>query len=251
MRASDHSAGIPPSTTENTMRITRAGNGRAALAALVALAATGACGKHYLRDYQFADKTIGLAYVEPPAPELLHGWYNLDAGQTAVQTVVRAGATVAKEIEARRASARLDSAVRQVDVAGKLAQRTLERASRYLGTRAVATPEGADFVLEIHMRSFGIDARSSRATYLFTRAEAVLIDRRTGREIWSETVRGSDRLTPWVLGTDNVPSAIFTAATLHTVSVQDFAEALDQLVTYTSNLITDELREKLRDARDR
>jgi hypothetical protein len=34
------------------------------------------------------------------------------------------------------------------------------------------------------------------------------------------------------------------------VTVEDFAESLDQLVTFTSNIITNELREKLRDARD-
>lgn len=216
----------------------------------VALLSLGCGRKHYLKHYQFADKTMALVYIEPPSPELLHGWYNLDIGDNAMQTVVRAGAGVAKEIEARRASARLDSAALRVDIASRLAQRTLERASRYLGTRPVATPQGSDFVLEVHMRRFGIDARSTHAAYLFTRAEAVLIDRRTGREIWSEEVRGSDRLTPFVIGTRSVPSSIFTAATLHTVTVEDFAQALDQLVTYTSNLITAELREKLRDARD-
>ena len=214
------------------------------------LAGAGACGKHYLRDYQFADKSIGLVFLDPPAPELLHGWYNVDVGGNAIQTVVRAGATVAKEIEAHRASARLDSAAARVDVPNRLAQRTLERASRYLGTRPIATPENADFVLEIQMQGFGIDARSNHATYLYARAEAVLLDRRTGREIWSEEVRGSDRLTAFVVGTRNVPSAIFTAATLHNVSVADFERALDQLVAYTSSLITDELREKLRDVRE-
>jgi ABC-type uncharacterized transport system auxiliary subunit len=211
---------------------------------------SGCGGKHYLAAYQFADRTMALVYIEPTAPQLLHGWYNLDIGQNALQTAVRATAGAAKEIEARRAMARLDSAALRVDVSGKLAQRTLERTSRYLGTRPVATQNGADFVLEIHMRKFGIDAQSTRATYLFTRAEAVLIERRTGREVWAEEVWGSTQLTPWVRGTANVPSAIFTAATLHTVTVRDFAEALDQLVTYTSNLITNELREKLRDVRD-
>jgi hypothetical protein len=223
----------------------------AVAAALAAAVFSSACGKHYLKQYEFEGKTLALVYIEPPAPDLLHGWYNLDLGDNVIQTTMRAGAGVAKEVEARRARARLDSAVERVDVASRLAQRTLDRASRYLGTRTVQTADGADFVLEIHMRSFGIDARSTHATYLFTRAEAVLLDRRTGREIWSDDVRGSDRLTPYVVGTRNVPSAIFTAATLHTVTVADFAEALEQLVTYTSNLITNELRDKLRDVRDR
>jgi hypothetical protein len=217
---------------------------------LLALASVG-CGKHYLNQYDFSQKTLALVFIDPPEPELLHGWYNLDVGYNAVQTVVGAGAKVAKEMEARRASARLDSAALQVDIDTQLAQRTLERTSRYLGTRIVDSPNDADYVLELNMRAFGIDARSNRATYLYTRAEAVLLERRSGREIWSEDVRGSDRLTPYVIGTANVPSAIFTAATLHTVTVEDFQQALDQLVALTADAITNELREKLRDVRDR
>jgi hypothetical protein len=215
------------------------------------LVAVTACGKHYLNQYEFTDKTLALVFIEPPSPELLHGWHHLDARDNAIQAVVRAGAGVAKEVEARRASDRLDSAAIRVDVTARLAQRTLERASRYLGTRTVTTPESADYVLEIQMLSFGIDARSNNAAYLFTRAEAVLLDRRTGREIWSEDVRGTDRMTPYAVGTRDIPGSIITAGTLHTVTVADFQRALEQLTTYTSNLITDELREKLRDVRDR
>jgi hypothetical protein len=177
--------------------------------AIAAFALTaGGCGKHYLNQYDFSQKTLALVFIEPPQPELLHGWYNLDVGSNAVTAVVGAGAKVAKEMEARRASARLDSAAVGLDVTTKLAQRTLERVSRYLGTRIVSTPEGADYVLELNMRSFGIDARSNRTTSLYARAEAVVLDRRSGREIWSEDVRGTDRLTPYVIGTATVPSAV-------------------------------------------
>ena len=221
--------------------------------ALLAFAALlSACGgKHYLAQYEFSEKTLALAYIDPPSPELLHGWLHVDADDNPVQAVVRAGAGVAKEVQARRAKSRLDSAATMVDVPARLAERTLERASRYLGTQSTDDRRQADFILEIHMRRFGLDARSNSAAYLFTRAEAVLIDRRTGREIWSEEVHGQERMTAYAIGTQSVPSSIFTAATLHTVSVQDFQQALDQLTTYTSNLITSELRDKLRDVRDR
>jgi len=222
------------------------------LAVVVAsIVAAGCGGKHYLAQYDFSDRTLALVYIEPPSPQLLHGYSDLRLADNAIQTVVRTGGVVAKEVVARRATARLDSAVERVDVAGHLAQRTLERSSRYLGTRPVVTPDGSDFVLEITMRSFGVDARSSTATYLYTSAEAVLLDRHTGREIWSTRVRGSERLTAWTHGTQNIPSSIISAGTLSQVSVEDFAQALNQLATYTSSLITSELRDKLRDVRDR
>src|SRR5688572_8204543 len=84
---------------------------RSRIAVALALALIAGCGKHYLDRYQFADKTLALVYIEPPAPELLHGWYNIDVDGNAIQTVVQAGSKVVKEREARRASDRLDSAV--------------------------------------------------------------------------------------------------------------------------------------------
>jgi hypothetical protein len=215
------------------------------------LAALGCGPKHYLADYRFAGSSLALSFVEPPAPELLTGLYDFRVSRNPVTMAARVGGGVAKEIEVRRASARLDSAASHVDIPARLAQRTLERAALYLGARPVQSTNDADFVIEINMRRFGIDARSSNAAYLYTRAEAVLLDRRTGREIWSVDVNGSDRMTPFVVGTREIPSSIFTAVTIHNVSVGEFQEALDQLVTSSSNAITYQLRDKLRDVRAR
>lgn len=223
---------------------------RLSIVALLLIATGGCARKHYLAQYQFTDKKLALVFLDPPSPELRSGFYDLRPSTSPIQTVMRAGGGIAKEIEARSASARLDSAVRRVDIAARLAQRTLERTSLYLGTRPVQSAAEADYVIEINMKRFGIDARSSHAAALFTRAEAVLIDRRTGREIWSVDVRGNDLLTAWVIGGRYIPSSIFTAAMIHNVSVADFQEALDQLVASSSNAITNQLRDKLRDVRD-
>ena len=220
------------------------------LACALFVAATGCGRKHYLAEYQFSEKALALSFIEPPAPELLTGLYDLRVSRNPVTMAARVGGGVAKEIEARRAGARLDSAAARVDIPGRLAQRTLERTALYLGARPVQSPNEADFIIEIHMRRFGIDARSSHAAYLYTRAEAVLLDRRTGREIWSVDIHGSDRMTPFVIGTRDIPSSIFTAATIHNISVAEFQAALDQLVVSSSNAITNQLRDKLRDVRD-
>jgi hypothetical protein len=48
-----------------------------------------------------------------------------------------------------------------------------------------------------------------------------------------------------------VPGSVITAATLGNVSVADFQNALNQLMDYSSTLITSELRAALRDARNK
>jgi hypothetical protein len=217
---------------------------------VASLSVLAACGpKHHLAEYSFADRSLGLVYIAPPSPVLYTGSYSIRRDDDPVTAVMRAGAGVAKDVEARKANARLDSANARINVADMLAKRTVERAGRYLGMRPVAGSEAADYVLEIQMRRFGIDASGASAAYLYTNAEAVLLERRTGREIWSSKVQGTDRLTPAVYGANRVPGTIITAGTLSTVSVADFQAALDQLATLSSTVIADQLRAALRDAR--
>ena len=219
-------------------------------ASIVAIATLASCGGgHHLAEYPFSSRTLAVVYIAPPAPELLTSYYDLRSSQNAVEAVVRAGADVAREREGRRANARLDSAAARIDIPAVLAQRTLERASRYLGTRPIADEQQADYLMEVRMERFGINARADEAAYLFTFAEAVLLDRRTGREIWNMKVHGRDRLTPYVESSSRIPGSVITASTLGSVSVADFKGALNQLFDYSSNLITNELRSALRDVR--
>jgi hypothetical protein len=220
-------------------------------AAISFCAALTSCGgtHHHLAEYPFASRTLAVVYLAPPAPELLTGYYDLRDSQNPIEAVVRAGADVAKEREARRAGARLDSATARVNIQSILARSTLERASRYLGTRPVTSEQQADYLMEVRMERFGINARGDNAAYLFTYAEAVLLDRRTGREIWNVNIHGRDRLTPDVQSTTGIPGSVITASTLGTVTVADFQDALQQLMDYSSTLITNELRSALRDVR--
>ena len=227
--------------------------GIAGLAVVGSLSAgLAACGGgHHLAEYPFSSRTLAVVYIAPPSPELLTSYYDLTSSQNPLEAVVRAGADVAREREGSRANARLDSAADRIDIPAVLAQRTLQRASRYLGTRPTTDENQADYLMEVRMERFGINAKADEAAYLFTFAEAVLIDRRTGREIWNVNIHGRDRLTPYVESDSRIPGSVITAGTLGSVSVADFQGALNQLIDYSSNLITDELRAALRDVRNK
>ena len=225
---------------------------RAVATACALVASLASCGGgHHLAEYPFSTRTLAVVYIAPPAPELLTSYYDLTNSQNPLEAVVRAGADVAREKEGRRANARLDSATARIDIPSVLAQRTLQRASRYLGTRPITDENQADYLMEVRMERFGINAKADEAAYLFTYAEAVLLDRRTGREIWNVNVHGRDRLTPYVESSSPIPGSVITASTLGTVSVADFQGALNQLMDYSSNLITNELRAALRDVRSK
>ena len=220
-------------------------------AVIVVTASIGACGGgHHLAEYPFSSRTLAVVYIAPPAPVLLTSYYDLRSSQNAVEAVVRAGADAVKEREGRRASARLDSATARIDIPAVLAQRTLTRASRYLGTRPITDEQAADYLMEVRMDRFGINAKADEAAYLFTYSEVVLIDRRTGREIWNVRVHARDRLTPYVASSNGIPGSVITASTIGSVSVAEFQGALNQLMDLSSNVITNELRAALRDVRN-
>lgn len=217
---------------------------------VLAVAGSLACGAgHQLADHDFAGGTLAVVDLGTPAPVLLTGGYDVDTDEGALGAVLDAGSRAAREVAARKARARLDSAVARVDMGERMARRMLSRSSRYLGTRAVEAESEADYLLELDVRNHGIDARGGRDARLFVVAEAILIERRTGREVWNTEVRGRDRLTRAVRGIEEVPSDVFTAAGLTQISVADFEHILRGLADVSADAVTNQLREDLRDVR--
>lgn len=219
--------------------------------ALAAFALTlTACGGHHLADYQFHGRTIAVVPLGAPAPEIWTGDHEIDTDQNPLITVIEAGSAVAVHLEARRARARLDSAAVRVDMDERIARRTFERSARYLGTRRIDDAGAADYVMEIDVERFGINASGGNAT-LFVEGEAILLDGRTGREIWNQEVSAWDQLTPSISGAGaGAAGGVLTAAALSTITVAEYERILEQLADYAGDVMTEELREDLRAARD-
>jgi hypothetical protein len=214
----------------------------------ILIPALAGCSGHHLDEYNFVDQSLAVVYFTAPAPRLWTGGVDVE-GDNPLEVVVSAGGRVAREVEARRAQARLDSAAMRVDLAGRMADRTLERASRYLGTRPVQEESQADYLLEVDIRRLGLDA-GRHGAYLVVVGEAVLLDGRTGREIWDADVRGNERLSPGVWGSSDVLGDVVTAGALSGVSVSEFEDILAALTDFVADRIGRELRGDLRSVRD-
>ena len=225
---------------------------RGAMIALgfVAVSAAACGGGHELERYSFAGSTLGVADYAPPAPALWTGGYEV-GGDDVFTTVLDAGSQVAKDVEARRARVRLDSAASQVNVRERMSQWTIERAARYLGAVSVEDAATADYLLELYVRQYGIDARGNRPARMFMNVEAVLLDRRSGHEVWTVEVNSHDLLTPSVATGSSVPIDIVTAGMLHTLTAAQLRAELAGLTDFTADYLTNQLRKDLREIRRR
>ncbi len=222
----------------------------AALLSAVLLSSCQSAGR--LGEYDFADRTVAAVYDFPPYPEVLTGPYFPGHPDDPVHALVRLGSRIAREVAAAGVRERLDSAATRTDVAGRLAARTSERAARLLRATLVDDEAGADFLLEVRVRDYGIDAEEwDAAAHVFVDAQVLILDGADGSEIWESHVRERDPLTPHIFGGDRARIArnVVTAAVLADMSVDDLARAMEHVADYAADRITERLRGSLEEVR--
>ncbi len=188
----------------------------------------------------------------PRRPEVLSSPYFL-GGPTGdpVRDIVRVGARIVREAGAIAVQERLDAASELIDVGEVLEGDALERTARYLGADPVAEQRDADYLLEIIVVEYGIDAEAwDAAAQFYIEADATLLDEGTGTEIWRAEIEARDPIGPAVFGGPSAVRDIVTAATIADLSVQEIVDMLESLADFSARVITDQLRDDLRDARE-
>ncbi len=213
-----------------------------------------ACGpSHHLGEYDFHDSLLASVVDVPPYPEISTGPLVVDAPKDernpieTVQAVLRAGSRVAREVAVRGAQDKLERAAEKVDMPAVIEDEALRRSTRILRADA-GSERSADFVLQIVVRRYGIEAKDWDASaYYFINAEATLIDRSSERRIWKAKVKASAPMGPEVFG-HAVVRDVVTAAAVADLSEEDMALALQQLSEFSATEITNKLREDLLDA---
>jgi hypothetical protein len=226
---------------------------RRTLAILVPLALASACATthHLLAEYDFADRSLAVDPDLPPYPDVLTGPTSVTS-RDPVRMVLDAATRAARELQVGDLEEKLDSAAARVDLHAVMKGETLRRASRYLGAAPEEDVPSADYVMQVTVTEYGISATDWDATaYFFMDAEAMLVDARTGDEIWRTQVAGRDPLGPEIFSGPSGARDVVTAAVLADLSVDDLARALEQLADFTARWVTDQLREDLRQSRRR
>jgi hypothetical protein len=225
---------------------------RRTLFALLPVAALGCAHGNRLADFDYRDRTISVVSDLPRRPEVLTGSYFLgERSGDPLRDLVRVGARIAREAEALAIQERLDSAATLIDVGYVLEENVHERAARYLGADPVASGEDADYLLEIIVIEYGIDAEAwDAAAHFYIEADAALLDEGTGTEIWRTEIEARDPIGPAVFGGPAAVRDIATAATIADLSVQEIVDMLESLADFSARVITDRLRDDLRDARN-
>ena len=221
----------------------------AVIAGLIGTGAAACASTGRLDEYDFVDTAVAVECEFPPYPEVLTGPY-FPRPQDRVHALLRVGGRIVKEIEAEELRPRLDSAAAQVDVSSRVVERTLARAPRYLGAHPTDDVSAADFLIEVVVREYGVDAEEwLAAAHFFVDAKVYLIELETGVQVWEAHVRERDPITPHIFGPGTVVRDIVTARAFANLDVEEIARALERLADYSADRIADRLRESLDEVR--
>jgi hypothetical protein len=217
-------------------------------AVVLALLAIGlsACGpSNRLREVSLNDARVAIVAAIPPHPRVQAGY----PGEGAIDyrdplgTIARVGTAAEKHRQARRAQARLDSAVQQVDLADRIARQVLTQSSQLLRVAPTARPADADYLLDLRIRDYALVADSFEgAVYFVVEGDLYMLEAATGREMWDARVREREKLTGSLFGLPPSAGNVITARALSRLSAEEMSEGLSRLADLAAERVVDRLR---------
>jgi len=201
-----------------------------------------ACSSNKLAYYELGEASIAARTFMPPRANVFTD-LNLDIDPDhLIRSAIRIGTAVAREVEAEKARARLDSAMAMVDVPSLIEEEVLLQSAEMLNYRPVNEIHSADFVFNVDMKRYGIDARSWNAgTYFMITARIELIDNATHRRIWKGRVEAREPLSPGFFGLGSTVENVLDAIALSELSVEEMAAGLTYLANFSAGLIAEKL----------
>lgn len=213
-----------------------------------------ACGpNHHLAEYDFRGAAVAIVAVQTPSPEVFS---DLDLSfdrNDILGSAIRVGTGIAREATIEDFRRKVDTAAANVDVPGRMAERTLDATSRYLRATPVASSREVDFEFELRIETYGFvaDDWDSRA-YLSLEGDLLLLDGASGRIVWSTHVTATNPVQSTSVST-NVPGvgSVATAISLSRMSREEIEGELETLADVAADALVRQFAEDLDEARER
>ncbi|RPH98507.1 MAG: hypothetical protein EHM72_12770 [Calditrichaeota bacterium] len=210
-----------------------------------------ACSSNKLREYDLRESNLAARSFIPPRADVQTGADVYFNTKDPIGTILSVGSTVAREVEAMKARARLDSAMMLVDIPAIVEEDVLFKAAELLNSRPVNEIDAADFLLDIDFKKHGIDAQSWAGGVDFViDAKVNLVDQKQGRRIWKRHIEEREPLSPALFGLGPSIGNVIDAVALSKLTVEEMATGLENLAHFTADRIAHKLYDDFIKSRD-
>ena len=204
---------------------------------------TTCCSMNKLQGYEFREHTVSALLAHPRPPEIFtDSWTDIDFSNP-VEAIIGIGTGIAKEVEVVKTRAKMDSAMGMVDIPEIVRIETLERGAQYLHYLSIEDTDDSDYLFDIVMRHYGIDAKSWTASVYFKmNVKITLLDNRKGTEVWRRCFDERFPISREVFGLPDAAGNIITTVSLSQLTAAQIAQGLENLAVHTSDRIIHKLQ---------
>lgn len=219
------------------------------------LSTTACVSVNKLKEVDLENRDVAVMAAFPPNP-IVHTnfWYASSGGRNPVVGAIRLGTAAAREVEANRVERKMRRALDNVDIAQIAAVQIMRQSADALGFNPVKRPSDADFVFDIKIDSYGIDAENfDSALRLFINGTVSIYDEtRGGRRIWRDGLRIRERISRGVFASGGTGLGnIITARELADLDVAELEEGFKRLADVAAQSLSRELQQDYWESRRR
>lgn len=203
-----------------------------------------------LDEFRFEDRTVAAIILSPPRAEVFTiSAFWIDT-QDPVGSALRIGSGLIKEAEARMAQERMERALETVDLAEIIRARTLQAGAEVLRCRTIDDADQADFLFDIEIREYGIDAQSGEAGLSFRmNVQVVLFSTKERSMVWRRQIRENVPISPAVFGMGESAGNVMTVLVLSQLTEEKMAKGFENLAQEAGDCIASRLHKDFVKAR--
>jgi hypothetical protein len=186
----------------------------------------------------------------PPAPRLdIRYDVTLDRRQP-VLSAFSVVTNLSKASQAEKATNAMRDALASVDVPGMILEESFAACAEAFGARPVDRRSEADFLLDLEIVQWGIEADSpGSAVALHLQLDARLYHASDREMVWRRSVSVSKPASPSMFGLGPILGDMVTAEALSNMNEHDLAEGFLELARETARAVVNKLERDFRSAR--
>ena len=229
--------------------------------AVLVLISLFACSTAYkkLIPYTFNEKTVAATVTSTPWGNVTtNSYFTISSGsdksssENLFNTLVNIGTTVINSIEAGKTQAKLDSAMKDVNVAEIIKTQTLQQGSNILHYNPINDTRTADFLFSITINSYGIGANSWASSVNFNMDVTLKIyDNHTSALIWKTDVSESRPVSSsFFLTGSTAVGNVLTAVQLSQLTQDQMKTGFTHMAEFAANRLVDKLQKDYAKSRD-
>jgi hypothetical protein len=192
---------------------------------------------NHLDRYDFEGSTLAVDMRTPPEPRLRID-YDFKMNDSPVIAALSVMSNLAKANQASRAREVMQAALTEVDVPGIVQAETFKACASSLGAQQVESRKAADYILELHIDEWGIEARSPVAAVTLHMKVLASIYPRHGDELaWRREVTVDQPAEPDMFGIGNIIGNMVTATVLADMTQENLARGFKELGSLTARRV--------------